>query len=446
MEKDVRVPPRQGFYRRLTHWWFTITQRKIRALKSGDMTEEGPVLFAVSHPAGLLPALVLSIGIDRPVRCLLTTSLVRGRLARFWARRLRVIFHEGEKTASEETMRQAIDVLAGDGALVVFADQIAAGQDASRSLASRVAALVGRAEAQHVGRCVAVHPVHLYLPASASESREILIHIDSPVTRAEVRSEAPGQSAGMSAFAAALESRLQENAFQLRPADLEYFLADLEEVLRAGLQEDWASRPDWKQDGEGFELSRWVTEWAKQTNCSNPGRLVALRQSLEDYRRLNKQCALRELEVEGEDSALGSGWRRALLWLETVLGLPVAIYGLLNHAVIGLVVFLLGSFKRAHPRSRTAEWALRGTVTLGLYGLQVFLVAHKWGRAVAGYYAPTLPVSGAYLWRYAGLVRPQARLLLVSLTIPSLKRNIHRLQHALREELDQMLMAFEEKA
>src|SRR5208282_4084993 len=113
-----------------------------------------------------------------------------------------------------------------------------------------------------------------------------------------------------------------------------------------GLQEDWASRPDWKQDTEGFVLSRLVAEWVKQTNYTNPARLAGVGKSLDDYRRLQKQCALRELVVEGGDSPLGTGGRRIYLWFETLLGLPIALYGLLNHWAILLALFLAGSFKR----------------------------------------------------------------------------------------------------
>jgi hypothetical protein len=259
---------------------------------------------------------------------LLAGSLARGPLARFVARRLGIILYEGERPASEATLREAIDVLAGGGALVVFADQSAAGQGAPGALASTAAALVLRAEAQHVGRRVTVHPVHLFLPESAAQSREILIYVDSAMVRpSEGRPAALSQDAETPAFVAALESRFQENAFQLRPADLEYFLADLEEVLRTGLQEDWASRPDWKQDTEGFVLSRLVTEWVKQTNYLNPGRLVTLRKSLDDYRRLQKQCALRELEVEEEASLLRSGWRRALFGSRRCWACPLLSMG-----------------------------------------------------------------------------------------------------------------------
>jgi hypothetical protein len=392
-----------------------------------------------------LHALVLSMAIERPVRCLLPKSLAPGPLAKFFARHMGFILYEGERPASEATLREAVDVLASGGALVVFADQNAAGQSAPGTLASTAALLVGRAEAQHVGRKVAVLPVHLFLPESSAPSREILIYVDSVMARPEGRPPALAQDAITPALVTAIESRFQENAFQLRPADLEYFLTDLEEVLRTGLQEDWASRPDWKQDTEGFGLSRLVTEWVKQTNYMNPARLVTVRKSLDDYRCLQKQCALRELVVQNADSPLGSGWRRILLWFETLLGLPIALYGLLNQGAIVLVLFLAGSFRRNSSRSRTTEWAIRGAVILGFYALQVLLVAHWRGRAVAGYYAPTLPVSGAYLWRYVGLIRPQARLLFISLTIPGLTRKIKRLRHELLHGLDRTLTSYEEK-
>ena len=445
MENAAGISPSQGFCRWFIRRWLALTRRKIRMLQAADVASEGPVLFAVSHPAGFLQVLILATAIKRPVHCLLPNRLARGRLARFLARHLGIILYEGESPASEATRLEAIDVLASGGALLVFADQSAAGLAAPGELASTAAVLVSLAKAQHLRRRVTVHPVHLFLPESAARSREILIYVDSAMARPEGPPAAPSRDTETPAFVAALESRFRENAFQLRPADLEYFFADLEDVLRTGLQEDWASHPDWKQDAEGFVLSRLVTEWVRQTNYLHPGSLVTLRTALDEYRRLQRQCALRELEVEQADSPLRSGWRRSFVWLETLLGLPVALYGLLNHSAIGLLLFLAGSFKKDNNRARRTEWTIRIAVTLGLYAVQIFLVAHWWGRAAAGYYAPSLPASGAYLWRYKGLARPHWRLLFISLTIPALKRKIKRLQRALLEELDRTLTSYEEK-
>jgi hypothetical protein len=205
------------------------------------------------------------------------------------------------------------------------------------------------------------------------------------------------------------------------------------------LQEDWASRPEWKQDTDGFVLSRLLMDWAKQTNYLDPGRLVALRQSVEDYRRVERRCALRELQVHETGSLADPGWRRVLYWLEALLGLPLALYGLVNHLVIGLVLFLAGSFKPNNSRARSKEWTLRGALILGIYIIQIYLVAHWLGRAAAGYYAPSLPVAGAYLWRYWRLVRPQIGLLFISLTIPRLTRKVKRLRHDLLEGVDRAL-------
>jgi hypothetical protein len=434
MENSSGIGARSGFWSSVIGAWFALTRRKIRLLQAGEISAEGPAVFAVSHPPGLLHALVLSLTIKRPVHCLLPKSLARGPLAGFLARRMGMLLYESELLDSEASQGEALDILASGGALVVFADQPSGEQSAPGAFANTAAVLVERAEIQHRETAIAVYPVHLFLPKSTPHSREILIYVDSAI--------APPETPG---WAIALEARFQGNAFQIRSADVEFFLSDLEEVLRTGLNEDWEARPDWKQDADGFVLSRFVAGWVKHTNYLHPSELVELRKTLDDYRGLQKQCALRELEVEGGDSPLGSGGRRVLLSIESLLGLPIAIYGFLNHWAILLVLFLAGSFKRNSLRPRTTELAIRAGVLLTFYVFQIFLVAHYRGRAWAGYYAPSLPISGWYLWRYTGLVRPQARLLFVSLTIPALKRKIQHLRQTLLHDLDHALAFTEEK-
>jgi hypothetical protein len=135
-----------------------------------------------------------------------------------------------------------------------------------------------------------------------------------------------------------------------------------------------------------------------------------------------------------------------MVWLETLIGLPIALFGLLNHLLIGALLLVAGSFKKNRHRTRTTEWMVRGAVVLGCYTLQTLLVAHWWGRAGAGYYAPALLVTGAYLWRFWWLVRHQTRPLFISFNIPSLTSKAQRLRRALLEELDQTLAVCEKSA
>ncbi len=442
MEKDSENRQGYRFYGSLVSTWFKLNRRKIRLLRAGDDTAEGPQLFAVSHPAGLMPALALSLAFQGTIRCLLPKSCVRGPLAAFLARHMGIILFDGEWPVPAANVTDALEVLESGGALAVFVDQTAAEQTAPGSVASAAASIVEQVETQTGSLHVTVYPVHLFLPQSIPHSREILIYVDTPIDRtAAANTASPAETVDLSAQ---IEARFHENAFQLRTVDLEFFLSDLEVVLRSNLQEDWASRPDWKEETDGFVLSRFTSDWIKRMNYLNPERLVGLRESLNSYRGLQKKCALRELEVGGGEHPLGAGWSRAGAWFETVLGLPVAIYGFLNHWAIALILFLAGSFKRNRTRTRTTEFIIRATVVMAFYILQTYFVAHRWGRSAAGYYAPSLPISGLYLWRYAGLVRPQARLLFISLTIPALKRKIQRLRQTLVSDLDRALASVEE--
>jgi hypothetical protein len=445
-KRSAGISSSYRFWRWLIRVWFALSFRRIRLLRAGDLSEDGPALLAVSQPASFLGGLILTAAIERSLHCLVPKSSVQGLLARVLARGLGMILCEDQGPSTESVPRAALHVLARRGTLVVFAGQNPSPQAAPGALASAAGFLIWKAEEGLSGRRLAVHPVHLFLPGSSPRAREWLIHVDSILDRPGGRPAARQDDGKGQAWASALEANFRENPFQLRPHDLQYFLADLEDLLRAALQEDWSSRPNWKQDAEGFALSRWAAEWVQQTNHSNPGRLVALREALDHYRGIKQRRALRQLEVEAAGSWMRSGSRRAIVWLETVIGLLIALYGLTNHLVIGLLLFLAGSFKKDNHRSRAAEWTIRGAVVLACYAAQVFLVGHGWGRAAAGYYAPTLPVTGAYLWRFGWLLRHRTRPLVKSLTLSALTSKANRLRRAFLGQLDQILTAYEETA
>jgi len=446
MDTGPQAFRRSGFRPALVRRWFALTRRKIRLLQAGEVTAQGPVLFAVSHPPGFLPALAFATALERPVRCLLPKRLARGFMAGFLAPGLDFILDEGKSPGSEAAAGEALDTLAGGGALAVFADQAPLGLAPDGGSAATAAALVGRAEAQRAGRRVAIHPVHLYQPERGVASREILIYVDSPLARLKPQGPAPSDESVTQDLAAAMESRFRENAFQLLPVDLECFLNDLTEILRSGLHEEWASQPEWKQDVEGFSLSGMTSRWVEQANYLHPARLIHLRQSLEDYRRLERDCALRELEVGQAGAALRSVWRRAVLWAEALVGLPLAVYGLVNHLATVLLIAGADSLRKDKRHAGANEWILRAAVTVAFYVAQTYAMAHWRGRVYAGYYAPSLPISGLYLWRYWRLVGPQARLLLKSLTIPGLRKKINLIRRDLLESLDRTSKLEEEKA
>lgn len=398
--------------RGLVRVWFALSFRKIRVLHAENLAAPGPALLAVSHPASFLDALIMIAAFEPPVRCLLERKFVQSFWSRALARGLEIVVFEPELGSWRPTVEACEAVLAGQGNVLVFADQRTSVPGEQAGLAVTAASIAVEAEARHAGHLLLrLYPAHLFLPVERAQARELLIYVDTPLTPQEVRLQAGGELAHqVRALAAAIENNWRENAFRLQPQDLDRFLADLEEVLRAELEEDWASRPGWKQTADGFSLSRFVVEWAEQLNSLNPGRLVTVRESLNAWREARRRAALRQFEVELAADWLKSPLRRLGIWLETLAGFPIALYGFINHLVILLALRLAGSFQPDNPRERNVEWAIRGGVVLACYVVQTLLVAHFGSRALAGYYLPTLPVAGAYAWRYAWLISHQTRL------------------------------------
>ncbi len=160
-----------------------------------------------------------------------------------------------------------------------------------------------------------------------------------------------------------------------------------------------------------------MVEWAEQMNYLHPGLLVSLRESLEAWREARRLGSLHRLEVEGAGAWLNWPVGRGIVWLESVAGFAVASYGLLNHLVAIALLYLAGLLKKESDRDRITEWLARGLVVLACYAVEIFLVGRSWGRRAAGYYAPTLPLSGLYLWRYAWLLRHRTRFAFLSLNL-----------------------------
>jgi hypothetical protein len=341
----------------------------------------------------------------------------------------------------QATVEKCGALLAEKVALVTFVEPDPAHAAGGSGLASTAASLAVEAElGQAGGLGLKLFPVHLFLPVGHTHTRELLIDIDQPemvddyISSADSSGNDPEQ-----ALARRLQERCQENSFRLQPADLAVFLGDLEPALRDDLAEELRSQPARKQKLEGFELSRFVIQWAEQMNYLHPGLLVSLRESLEAWVEARRLGALHHLEVEGATAWLKGPLGRSVVVLETVAGFALGVYGLLNHLPALLLLYLTGLLKREKVRDPITVWLERLLVILASYGVQTFLVAHFWGRRTAGLYVPTLPLSALYLWRYAWLLRHHTRIAFLSFNLSAEAARAARLRKAFLHEINQAL-------
>jgi hypothetical protein len=419
--------------------WFALTFRKIRVLHEDRLTEPKPALLLVSHPESFFDALILVAGFERLVCCLIPTRLVTGLLPTLLARGLGMVGYTPEnRQAALESCRA---LLAEKAAVATCVAPGPVNFPGDRTLAADAASIAMSAEAPQSSLAgLELFPVHLFVPVGHTHTRELLIDIDQPeIARKFVFSTAGSERDRVQEFARHLEKRCQDNPFRLPPSALAEFLADLEQALREGLKEEFDSQPGRKQKVEGFELSRFVVEWAEQMNYLHPGLVVSLREMLATWREACRRSALHRLETEGAGAWLSSPLGRAVALLEMVIGFPLAVYGLVNHFIALAVLYWTGFLKKASDQDKFMVWLWRSLVILGTYVLQVILIAHFWGRRGAGYYLPSLPASGLYLWRYTWLLPHQSRIAFLSLNRPvetvgstRLGRDfLHEVNHAL---------------
>lgn len=216
-----------------------------------------------------------------------------------------------------------------------------------------------------------------------------------------------------------LQNAMEANVFGLAVQELEQFGRELEDLSREYLRQQWSRQPEWKQRPEDLKLSSLARKWVDERNHTDPARLVELRESLAEYREASRQCSMGSLVVE--TSGLWQASRPSVMaaWIETLLGFPVALYGLINHLPAVIILSASGLFKNSPKRDPKVEWLLRIFTVLSCYTVQIFVVHFWWGRAIAGYYTLTLPVSGAYLWRYSWLVRHRVRVLIQKALYPA---------------------------
>lgn len=430
-------PPVEVTYRLIRavlRMWFALFFRKIRLLEEG-FPASGAAILVVDHPAGLLDALILVAAFERQLHCVLDERLVWGPIRGFFARGLSMVVRSEEEQSRQLADASCAQLLTLGSAVVIFAEPAAARGADSSPFASSVAALALETESRQFGQ-VTIFPVHLFLPVSPSRSTELLIYADAPLATREYTARAKDQNCDPAILlSAALDQACRHNAFRLQPENFEQFLADAEDMLRRDLEDDWRRRSNWKQKVEGFELSRFVKTAADQMNTLHPGLLVALWESLDAYREAQRMASLRQLETAN------SNWLKSPLlkvgtWFELALGAPIAVYGLLNHIVILPILQAAGLIGRKAERSAALEWIARVLVALACYTGQVALCAHYLGRAAAGYYAVSLPLSGAYAWRYFWLLRNRGRLAYFAATIPNRTAKLTRMRKQLLADLN----------
>lgn len=427
-----------SFWRGLVRLWFSLIYRRIRVLQEDRLPRSGPCLLVVNHPSGFIEALILAAALRRQVHCLLDQSLAGGHFERLAARGLGMMPYNFRGEDWPSVIESVCRTLSRGGMVLIFARQRAAG-DVAEGFAPEAAELALEAEAYLSREApLPVHPAHLFIPAPPSGAAELLIHIDQPLASqgASWRNEEDLDKA-IKMLDGEIARACCQSPFRLQPSQVEQFIGGLEIVMREDFAESWSHRPNWKQRVEDFDLSPFLIKLTHQLNYGNPGRLAALNESLRQYEERKRRAALQSLRASTAGPWRRSGLQKSGVWAETIVGFPVACYGLLNLLLAWFVLWAAGLWKSRLWEAAPKEWMLRAAVALGCYAVQIGLAAHFLPRAWAGAYVPSLLLSGAYLLRYLWLWDRRTSVLVGAAAPGRRAVSLRRLRKALIAQLKQ---------
>ena len=423
--------------RALVRAWLGGFFRRFRVLNPEAIPEPGAVLLVVSHPPSFLDALLLIAALKRQVHCFIAPRFLRGLVRASLGWLLGMIPAELAGDAAPESINKACGALVKGEAVLLFAEEQVAKPGAEPHFTPAPSVIAMRAEAQTSGQLeLEILPLHVFLPVAQLYSSEVEVHVGDPLIPREYLARGGNMSEQARVLASALEEACRQNVFRLQGAAISQFLADLEELLRAAMLESWAAQPDRKQKIEGFQLSRFIAEFVDHLNELHPGQLVSLRDQLDRYRETHRRHALDRLIVQKSGDWIQAPFRKAAGWLETVLGLPLALWGSANHLVAGIILHRLGLLARDRDKNAVARWVSRAFIVVACYAAQILLCDAWLGRIAAGYYALTLLPTGLYLWRYLWLWRHRSRPLLLELRARRQAASLLTLRDGLIQELN----------
>lgn len=407
-------PPDSGLYafaRALLRLWFSLVYRRLRVLQEKSLPQEGPALLVLNHPPGFVEALILVAALKRRVHCLIDHSLLTGPLERLIARSLGMMTYEFQGEDWAAALEAVCRIFSREGMALIF---ISPPDSAGGGKFAREAAEAALEAEAYLGReaPLPVFPVHLFLPSAPSAAGEAIIHVDDSLLAeaAHWRAQENLEKA-IRALEETIEKACCSGPFRLQPEQVEQFISGLEAVMREDFAESWAHRANWKQKVEDFDLSPYLIKLTHRLNYGNPGRLAALNEALRHYQERKRRTALGVLRAETAGDWPKSGWRRFAVWVETVAGFPIALYGILNLIPAWVVARAAGLMKKGLWDATLKEWIIRVIIALACYSGLVALAAHFLPRAAAGYYAPSLLLSGVYLLRYLWLWEHRTKVL-----------------------------------
>ena len=341
-----------------------------------DSTPDGPVVFAVNHPNGLVDPLFLLCFAPRPVSFLAKAPLLRYPVIGWLARAFDTIpvYRKQDNTtgSNEETFSRAREVLQRGGSIAIFPEGTTHDDPRLRELKTGAARIALGADVP----ALTVVPTGIYYTDKHVFRSSALVLFGEPIVvqplrvvqPLAVKGEPPAED--VEQLTSAIEAGLETVTLQ---ADSHAALAL---IARA---EDIFTADDRQPLAEEFDLRRRFIEGYHYLSARDPQRLEQLQQKIAQFESELRRAKLDVHELRPRVDALRL--------FRVIVLLPLAILGaVLNYPTYRLIGFVA---KRLAKGERNVMATMKFLGALLLYPLTYIAAAF-----FIGVYALALPFLG----------------------------------------------------
>ncbi len=417
--------------------------RKIELRNGKSVPKQGPVLFVANHPNSIMDALVMGVVTRRKVNYIGHAGLFSNRLKSWFLRSTGVIPVYRREDASEK-MQQNVSMFAACFRALENGETIGIFPEGTSDMVRKVkkvktgaARIVLEAERQNeYALGVTVLPIGLYFFSRSRFRSKVLVNVGKPIALQDFfRMNKEDNVKAVQALTLKIQQNLEKITVNIKHEELDEFVRDIEVLYREELiHETLGISQASKETVAEFYLIQKIADCVEYYYEHDIDKVQSVRERIRHYNRKLNRLHLKDGMLKGKIS-FGPLLKGSLVDLLTsALGLPLALYGMLNN----FLPYLLTEFvARKFVDDRTkilSALLIGGSVAFAFfYALQISLVWWHAGSSLAGLYFLSLPLAGFFALAYIRKVRSEQQRLGLTFFLFTNRQLLGRMRRERRE-------------
>ncbi len=416
--------------------------RKIEVRRADRVPAVGPVVFVANHPNSIMDAFVMGVALRRKVNYIGHSGLFSHPLAKRFLRACGVIpvVRKGERSemiqdnvASFEACYRALE----EGQTIgIFPEGTSDMRRQVKKVKTGAARIILDAEARNGFLLdTRVIPVGLHFFSRSRFRSRVLVNIGEPISLQpffDVHREDTARA--VQDLTSEIQRRLEQLTVNLQHLELDDLVRDVEIIYRDELLSDESLFPrHLSLQVEEFILTQRIAECVDHYFARDPPRVRQMQDRIATYKRKLRRLNLRDAMLQEHKVFSSVLWQSARKFLLALLGLPLAVWGILNNFLPhGIALAAAKRFLHERTKILTALLFAGGPAFLLFYALQTFLVYRYFGGWLAGLYLVSVPTSGLFALAYMQDLREEQELISFSFVLFTNRHLIRRMRRERR--------------